>query len=265
MVPPSLPLPDTTPGSQSSTVSFSDSRPSPASCSTTVATNVLLVLMIRNRSPGRTASPVARVVAVYDRGLGFDSVVLSHDLAKGHTTAGLDQSVLVRTDGTGAAERNLAATAASYPGLVLEPTDTGVADSLSEAPPEVWINLAVIVVLLGYLLLSIANKLVATTAQRRNEIATLRLNGTTPRQILAMMRREAAVIGAAAVTTGVLLSAIPLALLGVGFLERPWPAGPAWLLPALAALVVCTVFLTVELPTRQALRTAPAHALAARE
>lgn len=128
-----------------------------------------------------------------------------------------------------------------------------------------WINLAVIVVLLGYLLLSIANKLVATTAQRRNEIATLRLNGTTPRQILAMMRREAAVIGAASLTTGVLLSVIPLALLGIGFLNRPWPAGPAWLLPALAVLVVCTAFLTVELPTRQALRTAPADALSVRE
>ncbi|WP_405585910.1 FtsX-like permease family protein [Streptomyces sp. NBC_01092] len=207
----------------------------------------------------------ARVVAVYERGLGFGSVALSHDLARNHTTAGLDQSVLVRTDGTEAAERSLAATAAAHPGLLLAPTDTGDADGLDEAPPEVWVNLAVIVVLLGYLLLSIANKLVATTAQRRNEIATLRLNGTTPRQILAMMRREAAVIATAAVTTGVLLSAIPLTLLGIGFLERPWPAGPAWLLPGLAALVVCTAFLTVELPTRQALRTAPADALSVRE
>ncbi|WP_210585266.1 FtsX-like permease family protein [Streptomyces sp. GESEQ-35] len=207
----------------------------------------------------------AEVVAVYDRGLGFGPVVLSHNLAEGHTTAGLDQSILVRTDGTDTAERNLAATAAAQPGLVLEPTDNGDADSLSEAPPEVWINLAVIVVLLGYLLLSIANKLVATTAQRRNEIATLRLNGTTPRQILAMMRREAAVIGAAALITGVLLSVIPLALLGIGFLDRPWPAGPPWLLPALAVLVVGTAFLTVELPTRQSLRTAPADALSVRE
>jgi putative ABC transport system permease protein len=214
---------------------------------------------------GDGAPVLARVVAVYDRGLGFGPVALSHDLAKGHTTAGLDQSVLVRTDGSEAAERELAEVVASRPGLVLEPTDTGAGEGLSEAPPEVWINLAVIVVLLGYLLLSIANKLVATTAQRRGEIATLRLNGTTPRQILAMMRREAAVIGAASLTTGVLLSVIPLALLGIGFLNRPWPAGPAWLLPALAVLVVCTAFLTVELPTRQALRTAPADALSVRE
>ncbi|MFH8467608.1 FtsX-like permease family protein [Streptomyces sp. NPDC017991] len=212
---------------------------------------------------GSRVSP--EVVAVYDRGLGFGPVAVSHDLAEGHTTAGLDQSVLVRTDGTDAALRNLAELAASRPGLALEPTDTGSGDSLGDAPATVWINLATIVVLLGYLLLSIANKLVATTAQRRNEIATLRLNGTTPRQILAMMRREAAVIGVVSLATGLLLSAIPLALLGIGFLDRPWPAGPVWLLPAVALTVLTTAFVTVELPTRQALRTAPAHALSARE
>ncbi|MFD6285975.1 FtsX-like permease family protein [Streptomyces sp. NPDC060205] len=212
---------------------------------------------------GSRVSP--KVVAVYDRGLGFGPVALSHDLAAGHTTAGLDQRVLVRTDGTDAAERNLAELAASRAGLTLAPTDTGSGDSLSDAPATVWINLATIVVLLGYLLLSIANKLVATTAQRRNEIATLRLNGTTPRQILAMMRREAAVIGVAALATGLLLSVVPLALLGIGFLDRPWPAGPVWLLPAVALTVIGTAFVTVELPTRQALRTAPAHALSARE
>ncbi|WP_326729101.1 ABC transporter permease [Streptomyces phaeochromogenes] len=212
---------------------------------------------------GTRVSP--KVVAVYDRALGFGPLALSHDLAEGHTTAGLDQSVLVRTDGSDAAQQALTALAASRPGLALAPTETGSGGSLSDAPPEVWINLALIVVLLGYLLLSIANKLVATTAQRQGEIATLRLNGTTPRQILAMMRREAAVIGAAALTTGLLLSAIPLALLGIGFLDRPWPAGPVWLLPAVALTVICTAFITVELPTRQALRTAPAHALSARE
>ncbi|BCL28734.1 FtsX-like permease family protein [Streptomyces aurantiacus] len=212
---------------------------------------------------GSRVSP--KVVAVYERNLGFGPVVLSHDLAAGHTTAGLDQGILVRTDGTAAAQRALTALAASRPGLALEPTDTGAGEGLSDAPPEVWINLALIVVLLGYLLLSIANKIVATTAQRRNEIATLRLNGTTPRQILSMMRREAAMIAVAALATGLLLSAIPLALLGIGFLDRPWPAGPVWLLPAVALTVICTAFVTIELPTRQALRTAPAHALSARE
>ncbi|MEV6480764.1 FtsX-like permease family protein [Streptomyces sp. NPDC051576] len=205
----------------------------------------------------------AKVVAVYGRGLGFGTVVLSHDLAAGHTTTTLDQSLLIRTDGTARARASLTALAASHPGLDLAPANSPSTGGLKDAPPEVWINLVTIVVLLGYLLLSIANKLVAATAQRRVELGALRLNGTTPRQIRAMMRREAAVTAATALTTALLLSALPLALLGQGFLGHPWPAGPTWLLPALALTVTATAFLTIELPTRQALRTGPAEAIRA--
>ncbi|WP_371670183.1 FtsX-like permease family protein [Streptomyces sp. NBC_00289] len=220
------------------------------------------VARTRGAQPGRHVSLVlgdgtktdAEVVAVYGRGLGFGAVVLSGDLAAGHTTTTLDQSVLIRTDGTATAERDLTALAASRPGLELGSTEAPSADGLEDAPPELWINLAAIVILLVYLLLSIANKLVAVTAQRRTEMAALRLNGTTPRQIRAMMRREAAVTAATALTTGLLLSAIPLTLLGQSFLGRPWPAGPVWLLPALAATITATAFLTTELPTRSALR-----------
>ncbi|MEU2248720.1 FtsX-like permease family protein [Streptomyces sp. NPDC019224] len=200
----------------------------------------------------------AEVVAVYERSLGFGPVILSRDLADGHTTTDLDQRVLVRTDGTPATAQRLTALAASRSGLALATTAQGGG---KDTPPEVWINLAVIVVLLGYLLLSIANKLVAATAQRRAEIAALRLVGTTPRQIRAMMRREAAVIAAAGLASGLLLSALPLSLLGQGYLGHPWPAGPAWLLPAVVVTVAVTSFLTVELPTRHALRTPPADAL----
>jgi len=209
----------------------------------------------------------ATVVAVYGRSLGFGPIVISQDLAAGHTTSGLDQSILVRTDGTATAEQNLTALVASRPALTLQDTAAGPGGpgGLSAAPPEVWINLATIAVLLGYLLLSIANKLVATTAQRRTEIATLRLNGTTPRQIRMMMRREAAVIAVAALASGLALSTIPLALLGIGFLDHPWPAGPVWLLPATAVTIIAIAFITIELPTRQALRLAPAHALSLRE
>jgi putative ABC transport system permease protein len=116
-------------------------------------------------------------------------------------------------------------------------------------------------VLLGYLLLGIANKLIATTVQRRHEIATLQLIGATPRQIRSMMRREAALICVVALGTGLLLSVVPLVLLATGFLHRPWPAGPLWLFPAVAAVVAGIAFLTTELPTRRALRTPPAEAL----
>jgi len=203
----------------------------------------------------------ARVVAVYARGLGFGPVVLSHDLAAGHTSTGLDQSMLIRTDGTDVAHHNLAALAGSHPGLVVSDTADAAPTGTTRIPPELWINIVVLAVLLGYLLLGIANKLVATTAQRRTELAALQLIGATPGQIRSMMRREAAGIYAAALGTGVALSVVPLVFLAVGLLHRPWPAGPVWLLPAVAIVVAAIAFLTVELPTRQALRTPPAAAL----
>jgi putative ABC transport system permease protein len=221
----------------------------------------------RNAPLGGTVSLVlgdgarvnARVVAVYGRGLGFGPVVLSRDLAAGHTATRLDQSLLIRTDGTDTARRNLAAFAASHPGLALG--DSGPASDAHAVPPELWINVAVLTVLLGYLLLGIANKLIATTAGRRHEFAALQLIGATPGQIRSMMRREATLICTVALGTGFLLSVVPLVLLSVGFLHRPWPAGPVWLPPAVALVVAGIAFLTMEIPTRRALRVPPAHAL----
>jgi putative ABC transport system permease protein len=204
----------------------------------------------------------ATVVAVYDRGLGFGPVVLSADLAAGHTTTGLADELLVRTDGSSAARGALDALVADRPGLVLaDATPPGT--SLADAPAQVWLNLATISVLVGYLLLSIVNKLLAVTAQRRGEIAVLRLTGSTPRQVLSMMRREAAVITGVALGAGLALSAVPLVALGIGFLDRPWAAGPVWLLPAAALTVAAIAFGTTELPTRRALRAEPASALSA--
>ncbi|WP_446460020.1 ABC transporter permease [Streptomyces sp. BRA346] len=211
---------------------------------------------------GDGARVTARVVATYARGLGFGPVVLSRDLATGHTTAGLDQSVLIRTDGTGEARHRVAALAADRPGLALDDDRSGPRPGgVGGTAPELWINVAVLAVLLGYLLLGIANKLIATTTQRRTELAALRLIGATPRQIRAMMRREAALISGLALATGLVLSVVPLALLSAGFLHRPWPAGPPWLAPVVAVVLAGIAFLTVELPTRQALRVPPAHAL----
>ncbi|WP_432827017.1 FtsX-like permease family protein [Dactylosporangium sp. CA-092794] len=205
----------------------------------------------------------ARVVAVYTRGLGFGPVVLSRDLAAGHLTTELSPTVLVRTDGSPAARAALTALAAARPGLLVDAT-TGPA-GLGGTPPQVWINLAVLGVLIGYLLLGIANKLIAATAARRTELAALRLIGTTPRQIRAMMRREAALVTVYALGAGTALATVPLVLLGVAFLGRPWAAGPAWLLPAVAATVAAIAFLATEIPTRYALRTPPAQAIAIRE
>lgn len=194
----------------------------------------------------------ARVVAVYARSLGFGAVVLSRDLAAGHTSTGLDQRLLVRTDGTPDAQQALARLVAARPGLTLDRD----ASTTRAMPPDVQINLAVIAVLLGYLLIAVVIRLVATVHQRRDELALLRMLGMTRRQVRAMMDREAALVGVLAIIGGVLLSAVPLALLGSGFLSRPWPAGPGWLPPIVMAAVLTITITTVATATRVSLRAA---------
>ncbi|MDP9793537.1 putative ABC transport system permease protein [Catenuloplanes nepalensis] len=192
----------------------------------------------------------ARVAAVYERGLGFGPVVLARDLAAGHSS-GLDRQLLIRTDGSAAARAGVEELVASRPGVTLgSATPEPVA-----VPAQLWLNVAVLGVLLGYLLLGIANKLVAATSARRDELTLLRLTGATPAQVRAMLRREALLIWGFATAGGVGLAVVPLMLLSLGFLHRPWPAGPWWLGPAVVAVVGLIAFLSIEIPGRRVLRS----------
>lgn len=192
----------------------------------------------------------AEVVALYDRGLGFGPMVVSADLVDGHTASVLAEQVLVRTDGSAQAAAGVAGVLAEVPGVVVGSADEGEAG----VPPELWLNIAVLTVVLVYLLLGASNSLVAATMRRRSELSTLRLAGATPRQVRQVVRREAGMVWLIAVGAGTALSVIPLAMLGQAFLDRPMAAGPWWLLPALAAVVGAVAFGSVEFATRRSVR-----------
>ncbi|MEV0389163.1 ABC transporter permease [Nonomuraea sp. NPDC050643] len=191
---------------------------------------------------GDGARVSARVVATYRRSLGFGPVVVSRDLAAGHTTSGLDSAILVR----GTADL----TALGWPGV--EVAGTAATASL-DGSAEALVNVAVLAVLLAYVLVAVANRLVATTTARRGELDALRRLGATPAQLRSMIRWEAALLAAAASGAGLALPAVPLAMVGLGFLGRPWPAGPLWLAPAAVAVVAVVVWLALGLPARRAI------------
>ncbi|WP_433259117.1 FtsX-like permease family protein [Streptosporangium sp. CA-135522] len=187
----------------------------------------------------------ARVVATYRRGLGFGPIVVSHDLAAGHITTGLDTAILARPAEFGPLLDR-------WPGVELTTLPEG--PQAGSASAQALVNMAVLAVLLAYVLVAVANRLVATTTARRDELNALRWLGATPGQLRRMIRWEAAMIGAGAAGSGLVLSAVPLALLGVGFLGRPVPAGPLWLVPSSVLVVGLVVWLAVELPARRILR-----------
>lgn len=188
----------------------------------------------------------ARVVATYRRALGFGPIVLSRDLAAGHTTTGLDSTILVRL---APGPSPLPALLSRWPGTTLSAGPA--APHLGRSSAEMWVNLAVLAVLLGYVLVAVTNRLVATTTGRTAELTALRHLGATPRQLRTMIRWEALVIAIAAAGSGLLLAAVPLTMLSIGFLSRPWPAGPLWLAPAAVLTIAMVVWPALSIPARQ--------------
>ena len=106
------------------------------------------------------------------------------------------------------------------------------------AVAERWIDLIVLLPVRGCVVVAGAASLRATTRRRREELSTLRALGATPRQVRALVTREAGLLAALAVAAGAVLAVLPMSVLGLGVLGRPWPQGPWWVIPAIAAVVV---------------------------
>ncbi|MFS0884832.1 FtsX-like permease family protein [Aeromicrobium sp. 179-A 4D2 NHS] len=195
---------------------------------------------------GAEVRPV--VVATYRRGLGFGTVVTSTDLLSAHGLARSVDTVLVDGDPAAldawAADRPAVAVgAASVPG--------------DEAGVQRWISLVVLLPMLAYVLVAVASSLRTTTRRRRDELATLRVLGATPRQVRAMVTREAALLAALAIGAGVVIAVLPMSVLGLGVLARPWPQGPLWVLPAITAVVALVAVGSMRGAARRLLRRSP--------
>lgn len=199
----------------------------------------------------------AHVIAVYERGFGFGGVIASTDLLAAHSGPRLYDTVLVAGDPAAAT-----AWAATRPGTAATPGDTALTAPTGMSPDQ-WVNVLVMAAMTGYVLLGVGNSLAASTTRRRGEFAALRVIGATPHQIRHMVRREALITAAVAVAAGLLISVLPMTLLGFGFTGQPWPQGPLWIIPAAAALTTVIAYAAIAIPTRQALKAPPTMLLAA--
>lgn len=196
-----------------------------------------------------------RLVATYERGFGFGTVVTTTELLAGHSPNRLYDTVLAVGDPSviqeWAADLPLALTVSSR-------DDQLAAGGVS---PDRWVSMAVTMVLLGYLILSGANNLIATTARRRGELALLRLLGATPSQVRSMMRDETRRVCLMAAVAGLALSVPSMTILGIGMVGLPWPQGPLWVIPLLVGIVCAVAYPAIMIPAERALRSSPLEAL----
>ncbi|AGM06787.1 FtsX-like permease family protein [Amycolatopsis keratiniphila] len=209
-----------------------------------------------------------RLVATYTREQAFGRYVLPADLARAHTGDRMDDSVLVRRQpdaDPAAVTAALNELGARYPGLAVTPGSAVAAPANGQQDAQFYVNLVAVGVILGYVVISVANTLVMSTAQRSREFALLRLIGTTKRQVARMMRFEAlATVGVAALL-GTVVAGIPLMLLNLGLRGTPLPSGTVTVFGGVIAGAILLGVLSLGLATRVALRSKPIEAIGLRE
>ncbi|MFI1031627.1 ABC transporter permease [Streptomyces sp. NPDC020951] len=191
---------------------------------------------------GTKAEPT--VVATYGRGLGLSQVTLSRSDLAAHVTSAFDTEVWTR-GGTAEALTPL--------GTVLDAGDYTAARSL-DRELNAWANTVMAAVLGGFAAVAAVNTLVMTVLDRRRELATLRLVGTTRRQTLRMIRWEALLVTLTGIGLGTAIALATLVPMMKG-LTGEAPYIPPLLYASFAATILALGMTATALPARAALRT----------
>ncbi|MCP9986089.1 FtsX-like permease family protein [Streptomyces sudanensis] len=209
-----------------------------------------------------------KLVATYERGIGFGEMTVPQEVLAGHTTARSPGQLLVRVrdggdrEAVGAELRKLAG---SHPSLSVQDRSGFSAGVREEATTAAWVNLTGLALILAYIAIAVVNTLVVATAARSREFALMRLIGMTRRQVVRTLRWEALLMCAIAVLLGTAMTLLPLGALSVAFLGRPLPAGSPLIYVSVVGATVVLGIVATMLPVRLALRAKPVEAIGVRE
>jgi putative ABC transport system permease protein len=203
----------------------------------------------------------ATVVAIYSRDLGFGDALLAPELAAGHTTVPLMQTILVRTARPASVAPRLRALAARYPGLRVG--DRASLTSASDADRELnhWLGPIFVAMIFGFTSIAVLNTLAMIALRRGRELGLLRLVGATPRQVRSMARWEAGLIIAIGLGLGLAITTtalLPLSHALTGSLRPYVPLAP---LAAILGGSALPALVALALPTRRALRSRAVEAI----
>ncbi len=206
-----------------------------------------------------------RVVALYDRGLGFGDVVLDRATIAGHTATGLDDRVLIRAAPGADLDAELTALAARHPGSTVLDAQALTRGLKGDLAVSAWLNKLLIGVMVGYAALAAANTMVMAALARRRELSLLRLVGVTRRQVKRMVHAEqigllgtALLIGAA--IAGITLSSVVNALTG-----HPVPYVPVLGFVVVIGGATLLALTTTVLPVGRLLRVPPVESIGIKE
>lgn len=183
------------------------------------------------------------VVAVYGRGLGLAAVTMARTSLVPHVTSPFDSTLLIR----GGNAKTLAPL-----GEVTDASGYAVEQN-TDRELNAWANYTMAAVLGGFAAVAAANTLVMTVLDRRRELGTLRLIGSTRRQVMRMLRWEGLLVALAGIALGTAIAAATLIPMMRG-LTGEGPYVPPLVYAAFAAGAVGLGLVAVTLPGRVAMR-----------
>ncbi|WP_194377626.1 FtsX-like permease family protein [Streptomyces durbertensis] len=208
------------------------------------------------------------VVAIYERGLGFGDVTVPQETVREHSVRQLQDAVFVKAErdaDQGKVREGLRRLSDRYPGLeVLDKGGLSAAQQ-EQALMSVLTSALPLVLVFGYLAISVANTLVLATLGRVREFSLLRLVGAPAAQVMRMMRVEGGMVVAIAVVLGTLVPLLPMATISLGLTGSPVPHIPVPIYLAIVALSALIGLAAILLPARLALRTSPVEGIGLRE
>jgi putative ABC transport system permease protein len=217
---------------------------------------------------GDGTSVTPRVVATYQRGLGFGDFVLPRELVAAHSTSGLDQAVLVRAAPSadpGQVQAALRGLTRTWPTLQVHDRSAFRAQQQAEQRQNAWLNYLLLAIIVAYTAISVINTLMTATLERARELALLRLVGATRRQVLGMLRWEALLTVVIAIAAGTAIAAATLVPFSAGLTGTPIPYVPPLLYAGVVAAGAALGYLGSLLPARLALRPNPVDTISIRE
>jgi putative ABC transport system permease protein len=203
----------------------------------------------------------AKVVAIYNRALGFGDALLAPEIAAGHQTSPLLATILVETGDPTAVARRLRALTPRYPGLRVN--DRASVATVTDADRETnrWLGPLFVALIFAFTSIAVVNTLTMIALQRGRELGLLRLVGGTPGQVRSMARWEAGLIVVIGLGLGLAIAATALVPLSRALTGSLRPNVPLEQLGAILGVSAVLALLALALPTRRALRVRPVEAI----
>lgn len=198
-----------------------------------------------------------RLVAIYERGLGFGDITLTRETVAGHTARDLDDQILIRGNPAGLADR--------FPGATVVATDSLTRSLADDLAVSAWLNKLLVGVMVGYAALAAANTMVIAALARRRELAVLRLVGVTRGQARRMVHAEQAGLLGVAVLLGASIALVTLAMVVNSVTGEPIPYVPPLGWAAVIGGTVLLALVTTVLPIGRLLRVPPIEHMGVKE